>query len=868
LSGLIGSDVVATTASITNPVYSTSGAVAAGAYAQSASTTLTGTDSANYTLAAFSTNGSNYTVNRLNLSVTGLNANNKTYNATTAATLTGTASVSALTNDLVSVGGTAIASFASANVGAGIGVTVAGYTLIGHDAANYSVVQPTGLTANITPAPLIITANSDAKLLTTTDSVGTYKGVNYTGLVGGELSSVVTTGTITRTGMGASSGSGDAANIYTGVLVPSGYSSSNYTISYVNGDYKIIPAEQLLVNVANKSVVYGTAPIYSITSAQYLDGINVLKGLTKQSASGNTSTWTDGAGGTVSFTLASASDLSTSGNQKVGNYAIVGTNTGITGSNFTALNFIGNLEVTQTPLTANASNVSKPYDGNVAMNGVTIGLTGKITNDVVTVSGSGAFSSPRAGTGLTYSLSNLALGGTDASNYYLSGGTQLSGSNGVISPVALTATLSNTGITKVYDGTVTAPAGFVSAFNIAGLVTGDAGVASVSLSNTGSTYASANAGAGFLTLSGLSISSLAGGLGSLPSDYVLSANSITTPAAITKAPLTATVAAPNKSYDGTTSATPTLTITAGLVSGETVTATGTASFNSKDVLTANLVTMSANSLANGTGLASNYSLATGQTVAANITAKTLMVTGLSSANQAYNGTTVAALSGTAALAGRVGSETFALNGATGLTGTLASKNAGSQGVTSSLALGAESGGAIVSNYALTQPTLSSVTIAQALLTVSATADTKTYNGNTASAALSIVTSGTVFTGDTLPTLTQVFNGQNVVGTTGVTPNSVIVSDSNGGANYQVTLASAAGTITAKALTITGTQALSKVYDRSAAASFTLGSLTGFVDTETVTAAASGSFDSSQAGSRTATATYTLANGSVGGLASN
>ena len=113
----------------------------------------------------------------------------------------------------------------------------------------------------------------------------------------------------------------------------------------------------------------------------------MLKGLTQQSASDNTSTWTDGAGGTVSFTLAAASVPSTSGNQKVCNYAIVGTNTVITGSNFTALNFIGNLAVTQTPLTANASNVSKAYDGNVAMNGVTIGLTGKITNDVVTVSG-------------------------------------------------------------------------------------------------------------------------------------------------------------------------------------------------------------------------------------------------------------------------------------------------------------------------------------------------------------------------------------------------------------------------------------------------------------------------------------------------
>ncbi|MEI7613899.1 MAG: YDG domain-containing protein, partial [Betaproteobacteria bacterium] len=638
LSGVIGSDVATTTASITNPVYSTSGSVAAGAYAQSASTTITGTDKANYTLAAFSTNGSNYTVSPLNLSVTGPSASSKTYDAATAATLTGTASVSASTNDLVSVGGTASASFASANAGTGIAITVAGYTLSGLDAANYSVVQPTGLTANITRAPLTITANSDVKFVTTADNVETYNGVNYTGLVGGELSSVVTPGTVTRTGMGASSGSGDAANTYPVVLVPSGYSASNYTISFANGDYTIVPAKQLLVNVANTTAVYGATPSYSITSAQYLNGSSVLTGLTKQSSSGNTSTWTDGAGGTVLFTLAPASALSTSLNQKVGNYAIAGTNTVITGSNFTALNFIGNLAVTQAPLTANASNVSKPYDGNVAMNGVTIGLTGQITSDVITVSGSGAFSSPHAGTGRNYSLSSLALGGTDASNYYLSGGTQLSGSNGVITPVSLTATLSNTGITKVYDGTVNAPAGFVAAYSVAGLVTGDAGVASVSLSNTGSTYATANAGAGSLTTAGLSISSLAGGLGSLPSDYVLSANSITTSAAISKAPLTVTAVVASKTYDGTLTAAGTGTVGTLAGAGDSVNNAGSEVFLDKNAGTGNKTVRASGVTikdAADADMSGNYTISYTDNTVSTISKADLGVTGITALDKIY-----------------------------------------------------------------------------------------------------------------------------------------------------------------------------------------------------------------------------------------
>ena len=50
------------------------------------------------------------------------------------------------------------ATFASASVGTGIGVTVAGLTLTGSAAANYTLTQPAGLTANITAAGVTITS--------------------------------------------------------------------------------------------------------------------------------------------------------------------------------------------------------------------------------------------------------------------------------------------------------------------------------------------------------------------------------------------------------------------------------------------------------------------------------------------------------------------------------------------------------------------------------------------------------------------------------------------------------------------------------------------------------------------------------------
>ena len=62
-----------------------------------------------------------------------------------------------------SVSGSGRGVFSAKNVGTDKAVTVRGYTLSGADAGNYTLVEPTGLTANITPANLLIsglTANN------------------------------------------------------------------------------------------------------------------------------------------------------------------------------------------------------------------------------------------------------------------------------------------------------------------------------------------------------------------------------------------------------------------------------------------------------------------------------------------------------------------------------------------------------------------------------------------------------------------------------------------------------------------------------------------------------------------------------------
>jgi hypothetical protein len=85
------------------------------------------------------------------LAVSGITANSKVFDGTTAATLSGTPGVTPIVGDHVTAGGVGVGAFADPNVGAAKPVTVSGFALAGPDAGNYNIVQPAGLTADITP---------------------------------------------------------------------------------------------------------------------------------------------------------------------------------------------------------------------------------------------------------------------------------------------------------------------------------------------------------------------------------------------------------------------------------------------------------------------------------------------------------------------------------------------------------------------------------------------------------------------------------------------------------------------------------------------------------------------------------------------
>jgi hypothetical protein len=118
--------------------------------------TLSGADAGNYTLTQPAGLTANITSKAL--TVTGLTVDNKVYDGDASATLGGTVALSGvIVPDVVNLGGTPVATFPDKTVGTGLAVTVTGFTITGAGAGNYTLTQPAGLTANITPKELTIT---------------------------------------------------------------------------------------------------------------------------------------------------------------------------------------------------------------------------------------------------------------------------------------------------------------------------------------------------------------------------------------------------------------------------------------------------------------------------------------------------------------------------------------------------------------------------------------------------------------------------------------------------------------------------------------------------------------------------------------
>ena len=142
------------------------------------------------------------------------------------------------------------------------------------------------------------------------------------------------------------------------------------------------------------------------------------------------------------------------------------------------------------------------------------------------------------------------------------------------------------------------------------------------------------------------------------------------------------------------------------------------------------------------------------------------------------------------------------------TGAYGNKNAGTGKLVSVSGLTVTSATEIASGvpvygYSLPSPDAWGAigTITKAPLTISAETDSRDYNGTPISSGVPTVTSGQVFSGDTLNNLSQEFGSKNVLGAnqSTLTVTGYTMTDGNNGNNYAVSLAAAAGTISQLAL---------------------------------------------------------------------
>jgi hypothetical protein len=535
LVGVIGSDVVTLVPSGTFAQTTIGTGIAV-----TSTSTLTGADASNYTLTQ--PVGFTADITAKGLTISGITANNKVYDGTMGATLSGTPNlVGVIASDIsnVTLDATAVvANFDNADVGNGKPVTVTGYSITGSASSNYTLSQPTGLTADISAGavPTITSILTHTAIYGTSASVYTITAsenptsYNATGLPTG-LSINISSGEITGT---------PTANIgnYNVIITATNINGASTPATLV---YTINAKTLTVSSTTVQSKVYDRTTITTYIGT--LDGIY-----------GSDVVTLNGTGIFASFIVANGIALTstaTLSGANAGNYTLTHP-TGLTG-NITAKE----LTVTNTSVT------TKVYDGTTAASLTGSTLVGVIAPDAVTVSGDGTFSTKNVGSGIAVT-SALTLAGADATNYTV---TQPSGLTGDITKAELTIS-GLAGDNKVYDATTIATVTGAPSLN------GTIGADVVTLNGTPTpTFNNKNVGLSkIITISGYTLG------GADAANYMLKQPLAT--ADVTAAPLTmSSAAAQNKQYDGNTNAVITGTLT-GIIAPDVVVLVGTGTFAS------------------------------------------------------------------------------------------------------------------------------------------------------------------------------------------------------------------------------------------------------------------------------------------------
>ncbi len=697
------------------------------------------------------------------LTVTGAAANNKVYDRNNFAIITGTLN-GIIGADVVTLVGTGF--FATSSVGNNIAVTSSS-TLGGANAGNYTLVHPTGLSANITPKPLTMLGLTGVSKVYDGTTTATVSGtaVLY-GVVSGDLPFISLSGTPVY----------NFADALVGISKP--ITVSGYTLAgTAAGNYTLSQPSSLTANITTKAITItgltGVNKVYDGTTAASVTGTAGLSGIITADAGAVT------LAGTPVYTFASAA-AGTGKAITVAGYTL----TGSASTNYSLTQPAGlTANITPKALTITGAAASnKVYDAtnSAVITGV---LDGKVGSDVVTLNGTGNFASTNAGTAIPV-VSTCTLSGAAAANYTI---THPVGLTANITPKALTVA-SAVAANKPYDGT--------NAATITGTLSGIAGLDVVTLNGAG-TFASVNAGTGIAVTSTSSLGGAASANYTLTQPTGLTANIIARPISVTG------LTGVDKVYDRTTTATTTGTVAlAGVLTADvpnvTLAGSPVVNFATATVGAAKTIVITGYNL---TGSASgNYSLVQPTGLTAAITPLALTLSSPAASNKMYNGNNATTITGT--LTGVISPDVVSLNG----TGTFASINAGTGiAVTSTSTLS----GADAANYTLTQPAGLTANITLKPLTITATGPAKVYGtslpaGTSTTNFIATATAGT----ELVTSVTLRPNAEGLLASTSagtaytVTPSLAMGTGGFLASNYDITYLPYSGIVSPRAVTIT------------------------------------------------------------------
>ena len=696
---------------------------------------------------------------------------------------------------------------AASNVGQ-YGITGGGLTA---DNGNYTFIQGPGNATALTINPAIVSLTGTRPYDAATDAAATLFGAAGT-MSGVDGQNLILSGSGTLAAKNA--GSENVSALGTLSLGNGTGLASNYTL--VGGtDTVTVTAATLTYTATAASQSYGATPAGLTGSVSGFVGGDTLGSATTGSAA-------------FSTTATAASN--------VGQYAITGGGLTADNANYTFIQGPGNA----TALTINKAIVSltgtRPYDAATDAAAIIFGAAGTVSGvngQNLILNGGGTLSAKNAGSESVSALGTLGLAnGTGlASNYTLVGGTDAVAVTPATLTYTATAASQSYGATPSVSGTVS---GFVGGDTLGSATTGSA---------TFSTIATAASNVGQYAITGSGLTADNGNY-----NFIQGPGNNT---ALTINPVNLTITANNlvETYNATVFGGGNSVSYSGFVNGQSAaTLGGTLTYggNSQGARNAGSYSITPGGLTDG-NYAIFYVNGTLTIGKANLTLTTGNVA------KTYDGALDA--SGTIVTTG--GTQIFGSDTLSGGTFAFSNANAGASDKTVTVGGVTVSDGNGGNNYNVTYVANTTSTINPAGLTVDTSNVTKTYNGTLNANGTLTVVSGTLYHNvsnggaqDSLSGGTFAFTDPNAgSGNKSVTTSGVTVTDGNGGGNYLLSYAvNTASTINPAPLSYAAT-IVEKPYDGTTLATLSGYTLTGFVGSQTVDAAASAAnFSDPNAGS--------------------